>query len=67
MWTGGKLKDGTWSWRTSGQEFTYINWADGQPDGGGPGAGLNVVREWWPASWNDRSPHFEAPYICERP
>lgn len=46
-WIGGKInKNGIWTWVT-GEQFSYINWASGQPDYGNDYRGetvLNVYR-----------------------
>ena len=58
VWVGGKrLQDGTWIW-IDGTEFSYTNWAPGQPDSntnGGIEAKEDSIMINWRSNgkWND--------------
>ena len=68
LWIGG-FRDGYYNWRwVSGEEWSYTNWAAGEPNNSG-----NVVPDenciaLWPRQWNDLNNYnlYEQDgYICE--
>merc|ERR1711996_1277 len=68
IWTGGYLREGVYAW-TSGEEFSYSNWASNQPDNMG-GTEDVIAYTWysqwnWHLQWNDWESDDEYPFICE--
>jgi hypothetical protein len=64
VWIGGSDadKEDVWKWIT-GDEFTYTNWAAGEPS---DSSGGEDSLEMWPnGEWNDQPAHDRQPFICE--
>jgi len=66
FWVGGYREGKIWKWVTS-EDFTYKNWADGQPDNyGGKEDKMMLYKN---GRWNDLPNNgnldFNLGYICE--
>ena len=53
-WLGGNDRDneGTWIWAATGEAFTYINWASGEPNDSG-WWGEDYIEMYVNGTWND--------------
>ena len=65
VWIGGDdlNAEGTFEW-VNGDEFTYTNWEEGEPNSY---LGNEDCLAVWPnfPTWNDSICNFERPYVCQ--
>lgn len=67
LWLGGNElgENGKYVWSSTGQQFDFTNWSEGQPDNTN---GIEHCAQIWYKSdfeWNDLPCHFKSGYICE--
>ena len=62
IWLGGYQNGESWEWVT-GEEWSYSDWMDGEPNGDDPN-GNNALCV-WPTQWNDYGRNESLIFLCE--
>ena len=58
-WTSGsdEKQEGRWTWTATGEDFTFSNWAEGQPNGGPEQNYMQLIpfheNKWWDLEMTD--------------
>lgn len=63
-WLGGQFADGAWKWVTE-EEFSYENWAEGEPSGNGNEPYISFYSGYPDFTWNDWGGNNKASFFCE--
>lgn len=60
----GETEEGKWRWIT-GEEATFVNWKDGEPDNGRKDRDEHLLRIESDGDWEDRDKKCSYHFVCE--